>query len=526
MQDQQTVKRRKNGDAKNRVCRRRRVTSRSPQAEIQLEGQSLLVCLPPGQGELLNALWTVRFGAVDDAVHGCRTGCVRRSMVKLLDASQVVGPKREPDRPWECWACNAGLFPVVLRLLKDAGYRVRWQRRLAARLITPASIRPSNLPVDEQFLSTVQQHPRAMFRCGGGVRTDWLVAQTAQAWPSRSLFIWTNSVEEARSLKQQLRRRKLTARWTWNGSERLHDVPIVVGQQDYATLCKRNVLIFTDAAYVARKHGLRPVEETGDARVYGLLRAGESHAPFAGDLMRSVFGFTTVDIPRHGCHVIRPDVVTVRYRGGVPASADQDSAYEVRRAAIWLNNGRNRFLATLVRAFKHRSCSKLRSADEHLRNLITSSREDCSVVVLAENLEHAVSLGKLLPEAALLQETDLQVGGLSRRDGEWVERAVQRQSRICIAMWASRERADTDSMDVWIRADAGPEAWCPLRIVSSNAKSPLVVDVLDDSHWLLRDWQRQRRQEYPLLGQTLNGVATPDDVQRFLDERIAMGGGE
>lgn len=493
-------------------------------ADVVQDGQVLRVYLPPGRQELQNILWTARHACTADSQHGYRLHYQPRPLFGIPDHRDVADPPRL--REWECIMCYSGLLPVVQRCLHEVGYDTEvWklQDSLAATLPPPADIPPGNLPADPTVIRLVQKHDRALLRyTPGKVRIDWLVAQVARAWPKLRFFVWTDTKDQAKELKDRLRKRKVSARWTWNGDESLDDVAVGLGRTQYASLQKRDVLIFTDARHVALTGGLHPMLDIGNARVYGLLPRDAVLPHYSLDQIRAVFGFTSLVLPQHGHRLVDPELATLVYCDCGLADTKAD-AFEIRKNLVWTNDGRNRFLARLVRAFKKKSCTRLKSPSGHLRKLIETSPAYRRIRVLVENLDHAIALGRQLPEASLTLKAPVSLCGLSQPDRSWVADAAGKHSRVQLVLWSDRATLEVAAGDVFIRADSGFEAWCPQLITADRSASPpVLVDVRDKNHPLLKTWARTRREEYSSLGLSIDDKPALDDVGRFLLERLHL----
>jgi hypothetical protein len=212
----------------------------------------LWIRLPHASDLLLARLvFTTRHQSVEDDEHGCR---VVAEWFPLVWLNQIIAGV-------EPWFCFAGLQPVVVHCLQDAGYEVDVEDAGVACLPSPcASQRNVHRPVDQAWLRCVQQNDRAICRYDpSNVQPEWLITQVAHAWPDKTIMVWTKSLSEAKELTRRLQRLGVTAFWN-NG----HFVPngrpqVLLATLDYFSrdtdVQMRDIAFVLDAATISPKAG-------------------------------------------------------------------------------------------------------------------------------------------------------------------------------------------------------------------------------------------------------------------------------
>ena len=149
------------------------------------------------------------------------------------------------------------------------------------------------------------------------------------------------------------------------------------------------------------------------------------------------------------------------------------------------------------------------------------------VVVLVENVEHALTLADRLHGWPIVTGPDVATVGLSPRQIAALEerrwRGGDQPARV-VATLAGLDAAGSVEPDVVIRADGGadvPEALANCCITHNHrARSLLLIDLDDRHHSVLRRWGRRRLKSYLARGWAVDGssVAT-DAIGRFLGSR-------
>jgi hypothetical protein len=227
------------------------------------------------------------------------------------------------------------------------------------------------------------------------------------------------------------------------------------------------------------------------ARLYGLLAADVNPAPLDRDLMTCLFGFAQAFVPRHGCHERLVRVAHLSVAGGAALPAGL-GVLPLKRQGLWHDGLRNRLLAGLARAARGGDHVRLRrlcpSAADALAGLPAAN-----VLVLAENVEHALALSRRLRGWPVLAGDAVYGRGLPR-EGRRLLRAgpVSRQPEEVFQVVTADALPDIalDRVDVLVRADGGV-GLPPLRpgqLVQpdGDGRPLLVVDPTDRHHPLLR----------------------------------------
>ena len=184
---------------------------------------------------------------------------------------------------------------------------------------------------------------------------------------------------------------------------------------DGVDLHRRDIVIVLDAPEALGRYARLALTGAPQARLYGLLDRSRRLAPYDGDRVLALFGLDEVVIPRHGC-VERPvEVVTVRVTGG-PAVAPGDDVVALKRRAVWLNPVRNRRLARLAGALAQGDLGRVAAESPALAARLGDGAES-RVVVLVENVEHALALAERLPGWPIVTGPDVVTVGLSAQPG-------------------------------------------------------------------------------------------------------------
>lgn len=401
---------------------------------------------------------------------------------------------------------NVGLEPAVRQLLREAGYQIECPPATAPLPAPSPTMWQTHGPFDEALLELVRHSDRGIIQCGAGVDPARLVGQIACAWPEHTIVVAAARQAEVRQLRRGLQQ--------WLPAS---DLTTIVHGHDYAErrrvaiatyqglgsfcvgLASRSIFIALNAAEVISENGLLGLEEARHARMYGLLPTESRLAQRDLDHVRRIFGFEEVEIPRHGHRRVPVDVVWCRTVGGpqLPTSADP---FEAKQFGVWRHPVRNRRIAALAAALRAPGREQLAALFPTIAPVV-QGRNDPRVVILVENLEHAVSLLHHLPDWPLIAAPDLYTADLPRHAMRVLAQttAVGTPHDQQIRMTAAGA-PDLADVDVLIRADAGPGLPAGLQPTSTIQHGAdhrvLLIDFLDGHHRQLRTWSRQRQEAY------------------------------
>ena len=264
---------------------------------------------------------------------------------------------------------------------------------------------------------------------------------------------------------------------------------------------------------------LDDIKRAGRARMYGLLPIGAEVPPYTRSLITALFGLKEVVVPRHG-HVLRNVDVAFTTVSGGPDIAKLPDELAIRRNGIWKHPVRNRRIAKLASLL---ATKKYATAHQQFPDLgrVQLRRGGRKVVVLVENLEHALAMAKYLPEAPIVFGPDHWTGDLSTAQKDRLKPRRPRKPHVTIATLTGLP--DVDRMDVLLRADAGrglPPLSEEQRVVPhGTADRLLLIDCRDRHHPFLRTLSQERRIDYLASGWRVDGEAEPSALDRFLAAR-------
>jgi hypothetical protein len=425
----------------------------------------------------------------------------------------------------------AGLEPVVRAALRDAGHRICIEGRPLPALPPPDVTRLASFGVlDPALLAAVHGHPRALVRHDpAAVDPARLVAQVALAWPGKKVAAVVREIPEARGLRDELRRFGLDARAVSGKNE-----PPAVGQVVVATPMGLghtpvavewlDVVVVVDALAATGKRPMECLSHAWRARMYGLLPAGARPSPLERDLLACLFGFAEVRVPGHGCRE-RPVQTALSLIEGGPELPLSGSGVRLKRRGLWHNGLRNRRAARLAAAFRENNRERIR---ELLGDPLAALPAAPGVLVLVENVEHALALAGRLPGWAVRTGPDVHGGGLSAEQAAHLHPHPDPFAAgpfHAIVTAAALPGVDLTRVGVLVRADGGTglPPLGPAQLVEPDegpARPLLLIDLHDRHHPALRRQTRRRQDAYADRGWFAPGV---DPVQaraeRFLADR-------
>jgi hypothetical protein len=429
----------------------------------------------------------------------------------------------EGPRPPACefWAA---LEPVVREVLSRAGYPVRAGGRPLPELPAPDLAGLGRLGfADAVLLDAVRRHEQAVVRYGPAVDVSRLLAQVALAWPSATLAVVTRRTDEARALRDRLRRLGVEAVAVTG-----RRTPAEVGRVAVGTPAGmahtpvqfewRTIVVAVDGVEATGKDYLLALRFAPRARLFGLLPADARPSPLERDLMTSFFGFAEVVVPRHG-HRERPvQVVSYPITGGptLPAAL---GGVALNRAGMWHHHLRNRVVARVARAFFTGDADAVR----RLFGPGVTAAGAPGVAVLVDNVEQALGVARRLPDWDVFTGPEVHEGGLGAGRRRVLHRPLDPLSAAPLHAVVTAAACPTlylAGVDVLVRADGGL-GLPPLTAEQLSepddapARPLLVVDFLDRHHPALRRRSRRRRQAYDARGWFAPGV---DPVAARVDE--------
>jgi hypothetical protein len=437
--------------------------------------------------------------------------------------------KDEAGTPVLC--TSPALEPVVRLVLGQAGYEVRTVGQGRPSLPPPRlDLLPTSDARDGSFLSLVEHHERGLIRYHQmGVDPARLVAEVAAGWPDKTLAAVVRREEEGNWLRGRLRSygvdaTLVTGRHHACGPSRVV-VTTPVGLAYTPTEVEwLDIVIAMDAQDATGKSYMECLSHAWRARLYGLLTVDARPAPLERDQMQALFGFQKVFVPQHG-HRLRPlRVVNNSVKGGPELPATSDLVV-LKRRGLWHHALRNRRVARLARAFAGGDTDTL---TEMLGPGGVGHLTSPGVIILVENVEHALVLGELLPDWPVFTGADVCEHGLT---GEQIRRLRHQRDPFdfgplhAIVTPAVLPDLDFRRVDVVVRADGGVDL-PPLNLealVESDqepVRPLLIVDFIDRHHPVFRQRSRARQESYNDAGWFRPGIdPAAARVERFLASR-------
>ncbi len=282
--------------------------------------------------------------------------------------------------------------------------------------------------------------------------------------------------------------------------------------------------IIVDVQEILSKVGMECIAHAVRARLFGLLEAGAQPAPLERDFLTGLFGFQELILPRHGHRQRGIQVLYYPIRGGprLPANVDILTA---KRLGICQHTLRNRKVAQIASAFRENRIDKVEKTFVHqARNLALSPRH--GVIVLVENIEHALALAHRLPDWPILTGLEVYKDGLPAEQAKKLRPVCpfgEFHPLHAIVTAVALGALDLSTIGVLVRADGGvglpPLSQLALVEPTTNAPHPLLLIDFHDCHYpLLRRWSRQRQEAYVERGWFPPGV---DPVQARVEQFLA-----
>lgn len=419
------------------------------------------------------------------------------------------------NRPWAREAVMpAGLEPVVQALLERSGIDVVVEPRTVTDLPAPERSPGTSRILDPALLDFIRGRERGLIRVGPGVAPELLVAQVRWSFQDARIAVAAKRREDVRRFGRALKDLIPSTCWSLGDDFPADPGPLVVttymGLSDHGVdIHRRDILICLNARDALGRDAGFAIGYADRARLFGLAGLDEHLAPFDLDRLHSLFGFDSIEIPRHG-HITRPvEVFTGRIVGTPPTGCTD--VVGLKRRGLWNYPIRNRRVARLAACSTGGSdfVAEFPAIAARLRDRVPT------VVVLVEGIEHAVALAGSLPGWPILAGAELDADALPRPvarvlDGrQWTVRAEPVRA---IATLDGIAQLDLDSVDLVIRADGGvgvPEALAGHLSIPHRVDRPLILVDFDDRHHPeLRRRSRGRRRAYRSLGWTVDGVAS------------------
>ncbi len=366
----------------------------------------------------------------------------------------------------------------------------------------PVAFTDDGLVPNLGLLEAVRGQRHTIAELGNGVSRTSVIAQFAQAFPALRIGVVAPSWEKVQRLFTGLSKlfgsRVRLAPPDGDPETELVTGDIVVD----LTLESLNhaffdIVIFSHAICACRNQSLILCQNTGFLRAHmvGLIGIDEARslAPADRDLLASWFGFSHHYLHRPD-RVVRPAHVEILRARGASNLRPDSAGLALKRSGLWHCSARN---------------ERIREIALHIvrgtwdRNLPVTVPAVPRVAIATENAEHAVALGRLLPEWKLpFVARDLPSLTLPDRAFCKERTAAPNGHLTILPLYADWTGIDAD---VVIRADGLPPGCADLRFKFSETSSVhtgspgrplLLLDFDDRHHRTLRAWSDGRQREY------------------------------
>jgi hypothetical protein len=370
-------------------------------------------------------------------------------------------------------------------------------------------------PLDQHLLECVELHERALFEYDAThIDLAWIVAQIATAWPRARIAACVSDLRTGKRLQQRLGQCGVSARLTHHGDGRVASQRVVITPYTMSAFWSADhvgwdIVICMDARRATALEPSRLLTHSGRARLYGLLAVGTHVSSRDVDLMRGLFGFRRVALPRHGHVEIPVEVAFTRITGG-----PRDHGFDVvnlKRRVIWHNSVRNRRLVRLAGRFAHGDQRAVAAMCAAGAPFLADRPGPCNVVILTESEEH---------HQRLIQELRRPQHQLPLRTG------FGREPHVRVKTFETAKEITWPLVDVLIRADGGidlppyPEAHSLVTPCGADQRL-LLVDVDDRDVPALRARSQRRKRGYMRRGWLPVGAdPVAAQVDQFLADRI------
>jgi hypothetical protein len=431
----------------------------------------------------------------------------------------TIGTKR-------CLQGFAGLDPILVDWLAREGYTVRLAGNRPGELSAPNQQRLACFSkTDDGLLRFIQHRSRGLVRFNGQfVSPTMLVAQIARAWPKLSILIGMTRQSDVDALWRALR--PIVPSLSRHTNRTNRDAKrVAIATLAYLRvndIWQRDLFISLNPTELFGgwlDPGIQALHRLWRARAYAFLADDVRVAPMHYSLLTALFGPREFAIPSHGCEYRDVRVVFGRICGG-PRPPTDASVLELKRSGIWQHPVRNRRIAALVRNLAHGQLNGSRNDYPGIERRLPRPLEECSIEISVENVEHALALHRLLPDALLRINKHAFIDGLPDNDARAVLRRPDLKRGVPVI---TTHEGSGVVCDIMIRADGAQgvpdQHHVKLTQWSWEDRPLLVVDFDDRHHPVLRRLSRDRRQAYIDAGWHVEGVEPLSVLDQFLLNR-------
>ena len=481
-----------------------------------------------------------------DLGHGYNVEQIRESLLR----GQVVmrsGGIELQDR-----VANAGMVELLNYLANKC--EINLQGRFHTQIATlpdPSALDRLSYRALPRFLS---DHPRGLIRMPRSCSPAEVVADVRAAFPSSRILI-LGRVQALRQIQAEIPK-LLSLRMTSSveqialvsDGERffpppenedfpklLLSTPIAAADLDSE---KCDIVLLLDARHCT--HGtMQNVLTQVDARfrIFGFVHATRELKPYEQARLHQVFGFSQIDLMSRE-RVRRPvHYAKVRQGGDAPQNAVwMKPTVPGRRPAASINSlaaythhhARNATICRLAKALRFGSPLNNSKFRDIRRWLGDRCRDQLNVTIAVDRLDHAIQLGKRLPDWPIIAGSNNNLHDISpqirRRIKTDSKRWLPGDQQIVVAEEAKSFGGNHSDVVIWASGGTTvatiPAAW--MFSQSAPDRPMLIVDFLDDFAQAARDWSVRRFRH--LEARDVFRVGTPTAIGRIKRFLRAEGG--
>jgi retron-type reverse transcriptase len=435
---------------------------------------------------------------VDDPKCGVKVATTR---VPLAGSDTVQGIM-PITRAW------AGLEPKLKDELEKMGYKVQFKGERPGRLPAPRPPQSGGNSPDDAVLEFVRRRERGLVRYDPAhVRVERIVAQIAEAWPKKRILIVATRQNDVLYLRRWLEDRGMRVGKAFYGGASRGKYRIAVTTYSgvgtgLADARNRDIAIYLNPPEAFCRAGCWSLAALGPARLYGLMPTNMELPSPVNELVSAVFGQESVCVPKHGRTARRVQVAFVPSNLAARVVLGEDDL-AARKRLVWHHVVRNRRIAEIAQAAAREDHDKLDRLSPGLGRAVWK-REDVSICVLVESVEHGLSLRRHLPGWRVIADKAAVTDGFTASDAARVS-DVDGVRRLATynAIVTMSAMPDAIVFDIIIRADAGLDipalGWHLLGHHGADDEL-LLVDFDDRHHPQARKWTRSRKAAYGAAG--------------------------
>lgn len=450
-----------------------------------------------------------------DPDHGYNVEEIRESLLRGRVLVQSGGVELH-DR-----VANAGMIELLNYLA------TKRRINLQGRFHTPIATLPDSSALDHlsyrslpQFLSG---HPRGLIRMPRSCSLAEVVADVRAAFPSRRILV-LGRVEPLRELQVALPN-LLSQRMASvddpialvSDGERfsppenedfpklLLSTPIAAADLDSE---KCDIVLLLDALHCTHAT-MQNVLAQVDARfrLFGFVDANRKLKSHEQARLHQVFGFNQIDLMSRE-RVRRPvHYAMVRQGGDAPQNAvwmkptlpGRRSAASVNSLAAYTHHhARNATICRLAKVLRFRSPLNNSKFRDIRRWLSDRCRDPLNVTIAVDRLDHAIQLGKRLPDWPIIAGNKNSLHDISPRIRHRIKTDSKRwlpgDQQIVVAEEAKSFGGNHSDVVIWASGGTAvatiPASW---MFSQSNPERPmLIVDLLDDFAPIAKQWSMRR----------------------------------